>query len=214
MNTTNSGKKKVQPMRRFALRVALASGIATLAMVPTSLRGASADEANAAKDEAQFVTLINQLRVSKGAPELTVNVELVRVARGWTQKMKAAGELSHNPDLAKQVTADWRKLGENVGVGPSVEVLEQAFEKSAAHYRNLVDPAFDSVGITIEYDGEVFWVTEQFMDTADPKPAPSAGKPTAAPKQSSAPPQLALKPKPKRSRSKAAPKPTTTVAKA
>jgi uncharacterized protein YkwD len=214
VNTTILGKTG-RPSRRFALRVALASAIATLAVVPASLRGASADEAKVAQEEAQFVTLINQLRVSKGAPELTVNVELVRVARGWTQKLKAAGELSHNPDLAKQVNANWRKLGENVGVGPSVEILEQAFEKSPAHYRNLVDPAFDAVGITIEYDGDTFWVTEQFMDTADPKPAPAAKQSAAPSKQSSsAPPQLALKPKPKK-RSKATAKPVpTTVAKA
>jgi uncharacterized protein YkwD len=198
VKTTHLGSK-AQRRRRFAGRIALAAGLATLVAVPTSIHGAAADEANVDKEEAQFVTLINQLRVSQGAPELTVNVDLVRVARGWTKKMKEAGDISHNPDLAKQVTANWRKLGENVGVGPTVEILHAAFVKSPAHYRNLVDPAFDQVGITIEYAGDSFYVTEQFMDTDDSKAAPSAAKPPAVPtQQSSAPPQLALKPKAKK----------------
>lgn len=164
----------------------------TLAMLPASMKGAGADESTVAAEEAQFVTLINELRLSLGAPPLVVNVELVKVARPWTVKMKQAGEISHNPDLAKQVTSNWRKLGENVGVGPSVEMLQEAFVKSPGHYRNLVDPAFDSVGITIEYDGDIFYVTEQFMDVNDGTKAP--GTPVAAPKASSAAPnELALK---------------------
>ncbi len=46
---------------------------------------------------------------------------------------------------------------------------------SPAHYRNIVDPTFDSIGIGIAYDGDVMYVTEQFMDLRD---APSVSAPS------------------------------------
>ena len=206
MNAVPTRKPKKQ--KSFAARLIGGGVVLTLALLPASIEGAAADELNVAADEAQFVTLINELRSSVGAPPLTVSVELVQVARPWTLKMKAAGEISHNPDLAKQVKANWRKLGENVGVGPTVEMLQEAFVKSPGHYRNLVDPAFDSVGITIEYDGDIFYVTEQFMDINDGVKAP--GTPTAVPKASSAAPnELALKPPAKKAVKKKVVKKTT-----
>jgi uncharacterized protein YkwD len=186
---------------RVLKRMALGALVVSIGVLPISIHGAGAQTSpNREVDEAQFVTLINELRTTQGLEPLTVNPDLVRVARGWTVKMKANGAISHNPNLATEVTADWRKLGENVGVGPDVPILHAAFVKSAAHYRNLVDPTFDQIAVTIEYDNTGFYVTEQFMDTDSrtTSTAAAAPKPTA----SAAPNELALaKPKPK-------PKPT------
>jgi Cysteine-rich secretory protein family len=180
--------------RKLFLRTFAIGALATAVLLPVTMRGASAQVTDVAADEAEFVRLINELRASKGAGPLTVHEELVRVARPWTVKMKAAGEISHNPDLAKQVNANWRKLGENVGVGPTVPMLHDAFVKSPAHLKNLLDPAFDSIGITIEYDGDVFYVTEQFMDIAADSAAPKTSTAPAPQAQSSAVPnELALK---------------------
>ena len=55
--------------------------------------------------------------------------------------MVANGGISHNPNLANDVSANWTKLGENVGVGNDVDSLMNAFINSPAHYHNLVDPA-------------------------------------------------------------------------
>ncbi len=180
---------------RVLKRVAMCAAMLCLATIPMSIDGAGAQSApNRDADEAQFVVLINQLRASVGAPPLTVHPDLVRVARGWTSKMKANGAISHNPNLSAEVSADWRKLGENVGVGPDVQILHDAFVKSPAHYRNLVDPAFDQVAVTIEYDATGFYVTEQFMDTNDRTSSTSTASPK--PTTASAPNELALaKPK-------------------
>ena len=180
---------------RVIKRMAVCAALLCVATLPMSIDGAGAQSApNRDNDEAQFVVLINQLRSTVGAPPLTVHPDLVRVARGWTSKMKANGAISHNPNLAGEVTADWRKLGENVGVGPDVQILHDAFVKSPAHYRNLVDPAFDQIAVTIEYDATGFYVTEQFMDTDDRTSSTSAASPK--PTTASAPNELALaKPK-------------------
>ncbi|HEY0399467.1 MAG TPA: CAP domain-containing protein, partial [Acidimicrobiia bacterium] len=107
--------------------------------------GAHADTVS---DEASFVAKINDLRISKGLPALEVNANLVAKARGWAAGMAAAGRIWHST-LSDGITADWQKLGENVGMGGSVEGLHAAFVASPHHYENLVDPDFGYVGIGI-----------------------------------------------------------------
>ena len=133
--------------------------------------------------ESDFVARINALRTSKGLAPLKVDSELTTIARRWAGKMAAAGTISHNPNFANEVSADWTKLGENVGMGPDVASVHTAFVKSAHHYANMVDPAFTriGVGVVVNPDGTLF-TSHQFerlaSDDAAPAPAPA---PTAAP---------------------------------
>jgi uncharacterized protein YkwD len=203
LTSTNStsfgqGRSRTAGRRRQLLsRVGVCAALLTAAVLPVTMVGAGAQSTpNRPADEAQFVTLINDLRSSQGLQPLAVHPDLERVARAWTLKMKSAGTISHNPNLKNEVTADWRKLGENVGVGSNVDILHKAFVNSPSHYRNLVDPAFDQIAVTIEYDSNTneLYVTEQFMDTDDRTTSTSSAtpKPTAA----TAPNELALaKPK-------------------
>jgi hypothetical protein len=202
-----------RPRARVARRALGAVVLLSLSAGSFSLRGAGAQDApDRVVDEAQFVSLINQVRAASGAEPLVVNQELARVARQWTLKMKSDGDISHNPELSKQVNASWRKLGENVGVGPDVPMLHDAFIKSPAHLKNIVDPAFDQVAVTIEYAGDVFFVTQQFMDTDDR--TASTAKPTATPAPSNgAPNELALKPGQKSTKKKPPTKKKTTTKK-
>jgi len=144
-------------------------------------------------EEAQFIVLINQLRVSKGLVPLTPDGQLTDVARAWSAQMAAAATLSHNPNFAQQMGSGWKKLGENVGVGASVDWLNQAFINSPHHYENLVDPDFRLIGVGVvdTSDGQI-WVTEDFEQprstTALPAPVKPAPNPTPTP---------AAKPRPK-----------------
>jgi hypothetical protein len=148
-------------------------------LLPVAPAGAETDTAAA---EAQFVGLINELRASKHLGALTPDPELHRVALAWSEKMAAADQISHNPDLADQVSADWQKLGENVGVGMTVEKLHDAFVKSPAHYRNLVDPDFTHIGVAVVVgrDGALF-TTHQFMKLRPRAAAAAPATTTTAP---------------------------------
>ena len=55
---------------------------------------------------AMAATLSSGLRASVGAPALAVDASLSPVARAWAwaARMASAGAISHNPDLATQVT--------------------------------------------------------------------------------------------------------------
>ena len=196
--------------------IGLALGTATPApaaavAIPTPVFAAAA--ADAASTESAFVAKINSLRASKGLGTLTVHGELTSIGRAWAGQMASVGEISHNANFPSQVTADWLKLGENVGRGYDVNSLFDAFVASPAHYKNLVDASFTHVGVGVVISNNTIFTSHQFMQLAGataPKPTSSAPAPTAAPKAPRttrpAAPKVTTAPKP------AAPKPAPTAA--
>jgi uncharacterized protein YkwD len=183
-----------RPPRHWFAVYAAAAVLVLGAAAPTSLAQRTAPQARAATPavvvasapspefESQFVSRINSLRASKGLSQLQVSGQLQGVARNWTEQMVQAGQISHNPNLGSQVSGNWTKLGENVGVGYDVDGLMQAFINSSAHYKNLVDPAWNyvAVGVTIASDGRMY-TTHNFMAMAGatpPPPPPASTTPT------------------------------------
>ncbi len=165
-------------MRRLALL--LVALLAWSLLPAASTAGATPDPAAV---EQAFVDHINGLRAGKALAPLTVDPELTAVARRWAAKMAAADAISHNPRLADEVAANWQKLGENVGVGMQVDSLHEAFVRSPAHYRNLVDPDFTTigVGVVLGRDGAIF-TAHEFMrlrsSAASAPPTTSRAHPT------------------------------------
>ena len=182
-------------MRRWAVALvvgALSALVPVALPVATSARAASGDPVAM---EQQFVSRINGLRSSKGLGGLTVDAELTGIARRWAANMARAGGISHNPSLASQVTENWVKLGENVGMGPDVDSLFTAFVQSPHHYANLVDPAFTrvGVGVVLTADGTIY-TAHEFMSLAGASQvtsAPAQPRPAPAPVRRPAPPAAA-----------------------
>lgn len=151
------------------LGVAVGLGGLTAAAGPAS--------ADSGGDEMVFVQKLNELRAGKGLPALAIKGELFDLARSWSGRMAAAASIWHNPDLAARAPANWARLGENVGMGPDVQALHDAFVASPLHYRNMVDPEFDSVGVGVVHGaGGLTYVTVNFM-RAHPAPAVAAAAP-------------------------------------
>jgi hypothetical protein len=182
-------------MRKLVLGLILALGVTLIPM--------AAAQADTVSDEAAFVAKINDLRASKGLPALRVHENLVGKARAWAAGMAAAGKIWHST-LSDGITADWKKLGENVGMGGSVDGLHAAFVASPGHYANLVDPNFSHVGVGIVVSGKTIFVAEMFMQTMSATAAPAVTSPTTAPRATTttAP----------RATTTTAPRPTTTTA--
>ena len=182
-------------MRKVVFGLLLALGMAVLPM--------AAAQADPVSDEAAFVAKINGLRASKGLPALQVHENLVAKARLWSAGMAAAGRIWHST-LSDGITADWRKLGENVGMGGSVDGLHDAFVASLHHYENLVDPAFSHVGVGITVSGKTIFVTEVFMQ--------AAGTTTTAPRATTTTAPRATTTTAPRATTTTAPRVTTTTA--
>lgn len=169
--------RRLRALRSVALTVGLTlAGTGVSATVSPLAAGAQSVDRDPAALEATFVSRVNQLRSSQGLTPFAADAEIRPVAQAWTEKMADAGRISHNPDLGRQVTAPWRKLGENVGTGGDAESVEDAFETSPGHRKNILDPEFTSIAITVVIRGERIYVTQQFRraDTPASTVAPAA----------------------------------------
>ena len=158
---------------RALTRMFWTSMIALLLVSAVAAEPATAEESSGSQELA-FVAKLNELRASKGVAPLAQKGPLFDMARAWSGRMLDARGISHNPSLAAQGPSGWRRLGENVGMGYSVQSLHDAFVASPLHYKNMVDPEFDSVGVGVVHaaDGQIF-VTVNFMTTATASPKPT-----------------------------------------
>ncbi|HSH58077.1 MAG TPA: CAP domain-containing protein, partial [Acidimicrobiales bacterium] len=177
-------------MNSKKIRIAMGAGLASVMAVTVVPEPAFADTGS---DEASFVAKLNGLRASKGLRQLGVHGGLTSMARGWSSQMASRGTISHNPNLAAQAPSNWVRVGENVGMGPSVDSLHNAFVNSPSHYANMVNGYYDSVGVGIVQSGSTIFVTFNFMASGAapqvaaaapvrhfaPPPAPAAAPPAA-----------------------------------
>lgn len=161
-------------------------------IAPAGAAGGQGTSGPDASAEQQFVSKINNLRASKGLPPMQLDSELVSIGRRWSTTMAEAGDIWHNPNYSDWVTnPNWTLLGENVGVGPDVNTLFQAFVDSPGHYKNLVESRFNRIGVGVIWgdDGSMY-TSHQFMSVPEsPPPPPPPPPPTAPP--TTAPPATA-----------------------
>jgi hypothetical protein len=107
--------------------------------------------------------LVNAARVQHGRRALEFNLELHFKAQGWADTLAREQQLRHSY-LPAGITQPWRKLGENVGVGGSVDSVHNAFMNSSGHRGNILDPAFNQIGAGVTRDGAGrYWVVQVFM---------------------------------------------------
>lgn len=138
--------------------------LAVVGLLATSVVAGQAASADTGGDEMDFVARINGLRASEGLAPLAVKGELFDLARAWSARMATTGAIAHNPSLSAQAPPSWKRLGENVGTGSEVAGVFEAFVRSPVHVANMVDPAFESVGVgVVRADSGQQFVTMTFM---------------------------------------------------
>jgi uncharacterized protein YkwD len=166
-----------------AVMVAL---VTTRATTPRAVPDSSSSEAELFAD-------LNALRSSKAVAPLVRVSGLDAAARAWSVH-QAQGScpggvtLCHRGNLAgvasEVFTFGWTSVGENVGyTAPqnSLADLNAAFIASPGHYANMVNAAFDAVGVGVGFaaNGDLF-VTYEFVATVGPpdNSYPDHGLPT------------------------------------
>jgi len=136
---------------------------------------------SSASMESQFVAKMNAARQAAGLRPYVVASDLTSVARQHSAAMASKQELYHNPNLTTQVQ-NWQAVGENVGEGPTVSDIHNAFMQSPEHRANILDHDFTQVGVGVVVDKNgIIWVTEDFRQ---PMRSASSSSPThhSAPK--------------------------------
>lgn len=123
--------------------------------------------------------LINSERAKENLPLLVVQPWAESIAAQHSMKMSASGSIWHNDDYfargRKAMGSNF--LGENVGMGKSIEGAHRSLMDSPPHRQNILDSRFGHVGIGVardERDGMIY-ITEAFARI--PPPASVESKP-------------------------------------
>ena len=137
------------PVRRNALLAALLALVVLVAV--------SCDAAKANTDYA----MINGLRANHGLAPLARSAELDAKAMNHAAAMAAKGTLFHS-NVSAGVSPGWTALGENVAYATSVENAQRHLEASPPHLANMLNPAFNQVGIGVTTVNGLTFVVQVF----------------------------------------------------
>ncbi len=112
------------------------------------------------ESERQMFNLVNQERRRRGITELTWRTELVPVARAHGRDMWEREYFGHySPegkdakDRLEEAGIEFRVVGENLALAPTLSTAHQGLMNSEGHRRNILDTEFKRVGIGVIDNG-------------------------------------------------------------
>ena len=123
-----------------------------------------------AQAEQLLLYLANQARAQFGAPRLTLDAGMSRAARIHAEKMVAERQLSHRlegePSLPQRLAAETRtqldQEGENVAFDFDAAQGHQHLMQSPPHRANLLNPAYNVVGLGVVRSGDRLYIVQDF----------------------------------------------------
>ena len=106
--------------------------------------------------EEQMLKLVNEERTSRGLKPLTMDPDLIPVARAHDQDMWERSYFSHytpegkDPfERMKDAHITYRAAGENLALAPTLQIAHTGLMNSPGHRANILNPSFGRVGIGI-----------------------------------------------------------------
>ena len=159
-----------------AVRLMAASGGPTQADQQATLKAVAAKAPdipfnnNEFEVEQQLLVLANQSRHQSGAPPLSLDAGLSQAARKHAQAMLDARQLSHQfsgesslpQRLAAMTDLQLDQEGENVALDYDAQHGHEHLMLSAPHRANLLNPAYNVVGLGVVRSGDRLYIVEDF----------------------------------------------------
>lgn len=139
-------------------RTTLALLLALLAVATVATAGCSTKEM-----AIRSLVLVNRERERRGIAPLYWDEEAAAKAEAWASNMATSGGLEHS-QLSDGIVTEWRFLGENVGLGETVEAVHQGFMGSASHRATLLAPKYRRVGVGVAWGDGVIYIAQVFRD--------------------------------------------------
>lgn len=146
--------------------------LAFLLTMPLTLLLAQADTAELEKRMAE---LINVEREARGIAPLELHRGLSDVARRYSERMAATGQVHHELDRPmeeriKRALPGTCMFGENVSRNTSIDYAIADLMTSEGHRGNLLHPRYVTVGIGIvRGDGNYLYITQEFSRPCEPR---------------------------------------------
>jgi uncharacterized protein YkwD len=171
-----TGVATVQPASRLMASSAEDSGTPAANAQKAKLKPVSAASPDIpfntyeVQTEQQLLELANHSRQLAGAPPLTLDSGLSQAARIHAQAMLDAGQLSHQfngePSLIQRLaaTSDLQldEAGENVALDYDAEHGHEHLMLSPPHRTNLLNPAYNVVGLGVVRSGDRLYIVQDF----------------------------------------------------
>jgi hypothetical protein len=169
-------------MKRARSVKVVASGALMLAILVGAELSQAVAEGFLVREEDHMHSLVNGHRSAHRMHHYGYHPALQMVARRQAQRMAAAGYIYHTPNLAAEAGSavpNWVRIGENVGVGPSVVSVEDAFLASPPHHANI-DNVYSVLGVgAVAGPRGALFFTQNFAQLGGPPPPPPPPPPAA-----------------------------------
>jgi uncharacterized protein YkwD len=153
------------PLGRNRLRALVALSVACALAFGLAGAGDHASAGERSGRRRMMLALTNHDRERADRAELDFAGRLSRYAKRHSEAMARRGAIFHSSEDEIRALMDgyeWSLAGGNVGVGTSLEGLQEAFMDSKLHRQNILRPVFEQAAIGIaRVDGHL-WVTVIF----------------------------------------------------
>lgn len=113
--------------------------------------------------QSSVLSEMNADRTSNRLRSLPNHPELDAKAQAWAEKLARDNKLSHSK-VQSGAPSCWTALGENVGYGPSVSSIEDAYMRSPDHRANILNGRWDYVGVGHATRGNRIFTVQVFME--------------------------------------------------
>ena len=119
---------------------------------------------------------VNELRSSLNLQPVTRYQELDAVAQDWSEHQASADIMDHRPDFTSAYPAGWTTGSENVAWrttgGDTGALIFDQWLNSPGHYKNMVDPNVNSIGIGFAQTSSGKWYATQNFAAYNPSNTP------------------------------------------
>lgn len=115
-------------------------------------------------DQSQVLSSLNHDRQAHGRRTLVTHAQAQTKAQRWAEELARSGKLRHS-NLSDGISGCWRSLGENVGSGPNVPAIQNAYMNSPGHRANILSHSWNSVGVGHARRGNVVYTVQVFVKT-------------------------------------------------
>lgn len=110
------------------------------------------------QDRTTIIDTINTMRIAAGTCPFGYDEGVQAQSQAWSTSMASAGRLAHNVNRPRGAGAS----AENVAMSGDVVAVLELFKGSPRHFRNMMNPRYDRIGIGVENTGSGSWVTINF----------------------------------------------------
>ncbi len=107
---------------------------------------------------------LNNDRNAYGLSSLATQSDAQAKAQAWAEKLARENRLYHST-LTDGIRTRWCSIGENVGYGPNVASVQDAYMASSGHKANIISSKWNGVGVGYAKNGNRVYTVQVFIKT-------------------------------------------------